>query len=221
MTSSSGRISFRSIFLWGFLGFVIAAVVFSFLYTELKNPSKSSLPRLSIVPDITLTERSGAQLPLSDLKGKAWIADFIFTNCGGSCPIMSSTMASFQQQLKDVNNILLVSFTVDPERDTPDVMRDYAEMYKASASRWLFLTGEKQKIDRLTREGFHLAVAADSVRRSNRSFTAQCSFSSTDGGECPVIRLKRREGIREDRRRRAAPGCGEELRQWTLLFSRQ
>jgi len=162
MTPASGRLSFRSIFLWGFLGFVIAAVVFSFLYTELKTSAKSSLPRLSIVPDVTLTERSGAQLPLSDLKGKAWIADFIFTNCGGSCPIMSSTMANFQEQLKDVNNVLLVSFTVDPERDSPDALRDYAEMYKASASRWLFLTGEKQKIDRLTREGFHLAVAADS-----------------------------------------------------------
>ena len=117
---------------------------------------------MSIVPDFTLTERSGTKVPLSDLKGKAWIADFIFTNCGGNCPIMSSTMASFQEQLKNVNNVLLVSFTVDPQRDTPEALRDYAELYKASASRWLFLTGEKEKIDYLTRQGFHLAVAADS-----------------------------------------------------------
>jgi len=154
--------SFRSIFLWGFLGFVIVAVVFSFLYTQLKAPPKNALPRLSIVPDVTLTERSGEKLPLSDLKGKAWIADFIFTNCGGSCPIMSSTMASFQEQLKNEKNVLLVSFSVDPKRDTPDVLRDYAELYKASPSRWLFLTGEKEKINFLTRDGFHLAVATDS-----------------------------------------------------------
>ena len=162
MKSALDNVSFRSVFLWGFLGFVIAAIVFSFLYTEFKSSAKSSLPRLSIVPDFTLTERSGAKLPLSDLKGKAWIADFIFTNCGGSCPIMSSTMASFQEQLKSVNNVLLVSFTVDPERDTPEALRDYADLYKASASRWLFLTGEKEKINYLTRQGFHLAVAADS-----------------------------------------------------------
>ena len=162
MKLEPGSFSFRSVFLWGFLGFVIAAVVFSFLYTEFKTPAKSALPRLSIVPDITLTERSGAKLPLSDLKGKVWIADFIFTNCGGSCPIMSSTMASFQEQLKNVDNVLLVSFTVDPVRDTPEVLGDYADLYKASASRWLFLTAEKEKINYLTREGFHLAVAADS-----------------------------------------------------------
>ena len=71
-------------------------------------------------------------------------------------------MASFQEQLKNVNNVLLVSFSVDPERDTPEALRDYADLYKASASRWLFVTGEKEKINYLTREGFHLAVAADS-----------------------------------------------------------
>ena len=162
MKVAPGNSLFRSIFLWGFLGFVFIAVVFSFLYTEFKAPAKSTLPRLSIVPDVTLTERSGAKVPLSDLKGKAWIADFIFTNCGGSCPIMSSTMASFQEQLKNVDNVLLVSFSVDPDRDTPEALRDYAELYKASTSRWLFLTGEKEKIKYLTRQGFHLAIAADS-----------------------------------------------------------
>jgi protein SCO1/2 len=162
MKLSITDISFRTIFLWGLLGFVIAAVIFSFLYTEIRSPAKSSLSRLGIVPDITLTERSGERLPLSDLKGKVWIADFIFTNCGGSCPIMTSTMASFQEQLKNVNNLVLVSFTVDPKRDTPQALKEYAELYKASPSRWLFLTGEKEKINYLTREGFHLAVAADS-----------------------------------------------------------
>ncbi|HTX18765.1 MAG TPA: SCO family protein [Bacteroidota bacterium] len=154
---------FRVYFLWGFLGFVVAAVAFSFIYSLLHAPAKSLLPKLSVVPDFTLVERSGEKIPLSDLKGKVWIADFIFTNCGGSCPIMSSTMSSLQEQLKDRKNILLVSFTVDPERDTPQVLREYADLYKASPSRWLFLTGEKEKIDYLTREGFHLASVKDST----------------------------------------------------------
>lgn len=157
-----GHVSFRSLFLWGLLGFVIAAIIFSFLYTEIKSPAKSTLPRIGIVPDITLTERSGRKLPLSDLKRKVWIADFIFTNCGGSCPIMSSTMASLQEQLKNINNIVFVSFTVDPERDSPQALSEYAELYRASPSRWLFLTGEKEKLNYLTHDGFHLAVAADS-----------------------------------------------------------
>ena len=163
MKMSASQLSFRSIFLWGLLGFVIAAVIFSFLYTEIKSPAKSTLPRVGIVPDITLTERTGRRLPLSDLKGKVWIADFIFTNCGGSCPIMTSTMANFQEQLKSVNSIVLVSFTVDPERDSPQALSEYAELYKASPSRWLFLTGEKEKLSYLTRDGFHLAVATDSA----------------------------------------------------------
>ena len=162
MKFSTSTISFRTIFLWGLLGFVIAAVLFSFIYTEIKSPAGSSLPRIGIVPDITLTERSGRKLPLSDLKGRVWIADFIFTNCGGSCPIMSSTMASLQEQLKNINNIVLVSFTVDPERDSPQTLSEYAELYGASPSRWLFLTGEKEKLNYLTHDGFHLAVAADS-----------------------------------------------------------
>jgi len=162
MNEEPKRLQFRAYFLWGFLGFVIIAVAFSFIYTQMHLTSKSLLPRLSAVPDFTLTERSGEKVPLNDLKGKVWIADFIFTNCGGSCPIMSSTMANFQEQLKDVKNILLVSFSVDPERDTPEVLRQYAELYKASPSRWLFLTGDKNKIGYLTREGFHLAIAADS-----------------------------------------------------------
>ena len=155
--------SFRTIFLWGLLGFVIVAIVFTFIYTELKLQSKAALPRISLVPDFTLMERTGQKIPLSDLKGKAWIADFIFTNCGGSCPLMSSRMANFQEQLKNDLNILLVSFTVDPERDTPEALKDYAEMYNASASRWLFLTGDKEKLQYLTRDGFHLGVSKDSV----------------------------------------------------------
>ena len=159
----AGKNSFRIIFLWGLLAFVLSALFFSFFYSTLKSPSKSSLPRLGIVPDFSLTERTGEKVPLSDLKGKVWIADFIFTNCGGSCPIMTSTMASFQEQLKDAGNVLLVSFTVDPERDSPEVLKEYADLYSASPSRWLFLTGEKEKIVYLTREGFHLSVASDST----------------------------------------------------------
>ncbi|HTR82733.1 MAG TPA: SCO family protein [Bacteroidota bacterium] len=157
------NIPFRTLFLWGLLGFVMVAVIFSFIYTEVKSPAKSSLAELGAVPDFTLTERSGEKVPLSDFKGKVWIADFIFTNCAGSCPIMSSTMASFQEQLKDVHNILLVSFSVDPKRDTPDVLKEYAKLYNASPTRWLFLTGDKEKIDYLTRYGFHLTIGSDSA----------------------------------------------------------
>ena len=163
MKLSDENTSFRTIFLWGLLGFVIVAIVFTFIYTEIKLQSKPALPRLSLVPDFTLIERTGQKIPLSDLKGKAWIADFIFTNCGGSCPLMSSRMANFQEQLKNEPNILLVSFTVDPERYTPEALKDYAGMYSASASRWLFLTGDKEKLQYLTRDGFHLGVSGDSV----------------------------------------------------------
>lgn len=162
MDASRGHPPVRNIFLWGLIGFVIVAMTFFVLYTELRAPAWGRLPRIGVIPDVALTERSGQRLPLSDLRGRVWIADFIFANCGGSCPVMTSAMASFQEQVKDVENIVLVSFTVDPERDSVQALRDYAKLYNASPSRWLFLTGQKEKIDYLTRDAFHLAVSSDS-----------------------------------------------------------
>ncbi len=126
------------------------------------------LGRFGKVPDFSLTERSGKKIELSDLGGKIWITNFIYTSCKDTCPLQSAEMARLQSDLSDRTDVRLVSISVDPERDTLAVLSRYAERFHADPRRWLFLTGEKQVIYRLAQEGFHLsAVPAQSNEGKN------------------------------------------------------
>ena len=116
------------------------------------------LPVLSEVPEFVLAERSGTDVRLSDLLGRVWVADFIFTHCAGPCPLLSAQMQALQAPLREMPDTRLVSFSVDPERDTPEVLSEYADRYLADEDRWLFLTGEKDRVYSVIREGFQLGV---------------------------------------------------------------
>jgi cytochrome oxidase Cu insertion factor (SCO1/SenC/PrrC family) len=113
------------------------------------------------VSEFRLTERSGRTLSLTDMRGKIWIASFIFTRCTGPCPQVTGTMARLQSELGDLagkDGVLLVSFTVDPDRDNLDDLREYADHFGADKDRWLFLTGPKEVIDPLCEQGFGLGL---------------------------------------------------------------
>ena len=116
------------------------------------------LPKHFALPDFSLTERSGEALRRADLAGKVWVADFFYTTCPGPCPMLSSRLSAVQKALGDTPEARLVSISVDPEKDTPEVLKQYAEKFQAS-ERWLFATGDKAAIYRLAREGFKLPVA--------------------------------------------------------------
>jgi protein SCO1/2 len=111
---------------------------------------------LGSVPAFSLTERSGRTLRRADLDGRPWVADFIFTRCGGICPLMTSRMKALRA---DVPGVTLVSFSVDPEHDTPEVLRDYAARHGID-DRWLLITGDQASLYQLARDGFKLAAAA-------------------------------------------------------------
>lgn len=111
------------------------------------------------VPDFSLIERSGRPVTLADLKGKIWIANFIYTNCPDTCPIQSAQMKELQTEFMSEKDLRLVSITVDPKRDTARVLSEYANRFGASLERWFFLTGEREMIYRLAQEGFRLAAA--------------------------------------------------------------
>ena len=118
------------------------------------------LQRYGSVPQFSLVERSGKTTTLADLRGSIWIADFIYTTCQDTCPMQTAEMAQLQEQWKDRAGLKLVSFSVDPEKDTTTVLSRYAERYKADAQRWLFLTGAKEEVGRLVQEGFRLSAVA-------------------------------------------------------------
>src|SRR6516165_10824754 len=112
------------------------------------------------IEDFSLTECHGQTVTKADLLGKPWVACFIFTRCAGPCPRVSQQMQILQSRLKDLD-VRLVSFSVDPENDTPEELLDYAKRYKADPEKWWFLTGDKRTIFRLIRRSFRMIVDDD------------------------------------------------------------
>lgn len=110
------------------------------------------------VPDFALVERSGRRITRADLLGRVWVADFIYTECTETCPLQTASMARLQRDFADEPDLLLVSITVDPEHDTPEVLRAYAARFGAGEERWWFLTGPREAIYRLAIDGFRLGV---------------------------------------------------------------
>jgi protein SCO1/2 len=110
------------------------------------------------VPAFELLNQNGQPFGSAQLAGKIWIADFIYTTCPGPCPMISSRMSELQKPLEK-SDVHLVSFSVDPEKDTPQVLRGYAEKLQADHARWDFLTGPKSAIYKLSHDGFKLAVS--------------------------------------------------------------
>lgn len=110
------------------------------------------------VPSFQLTNQDGQPFGSAQLSGKIWIADFVYTTCPGPCPMISTRMSDLQKPLEKTD-VRLVSFSVDPEKDTPQVLRSYAERLQADPARWDFLTGPKSAIYKLSHDGFKLAVS--------------------------------------------------------------
>jgi protein SCO1/2 len=121
------------------------------------------------VPSFSLTTEAGEPFESQTaLRGKVWIADFIFTTCTGPCPRMSSQMKRVQKEVAGFGEVKLVSFTVDPENDTPTALAEYAKRYGAEAGRWYFLTGVKDTLHKLNREAFMLGNVDGSLDHSTR-----------------------------------------------------
>ncbi|MEM8739011.1 MAG: SCO family protein [Planctomycetota bacterium] len=119
------------------------------------------LPVYYDAPAFALTDQLGRAVTDDDLRGKVWVADFFFTSCPGICPVLSRNMQRLNRAIADHprrDELRLVSFSLDPETDTPEVLAEYAEALGAAPDRWLFLTGEKQVLWNLSEDGFKLIV---------------------------------------------------------------
>lgn len=99
------------------------------------------LPIYGSVPETTLIDSSGESFSTASLEGKVWAVSLIFTYCAASCPRMTSQFAVFQNQVEHPD-VRLVTISVDPERDTPERLREYARLAGADPARWIFLTGD-------------------------------------------------------------------------------
>lgn len=157
--------------LWGLAFALLAMSIGTTFWTWFTQTSRTgqtesteqtgSLETLGVygrVPDFSLVERSGRTVMLADLRGKVWVATFIYTRCTETCPTQSLQLFRLQGDFAAEPDLRLVSITVDPEHDTPEVLAQYARRYKADPERWLFLTGARPVIYALARDGFKLSV---------------------------------------------------------------
>ncbi|MEH7416720.1 SCO family protein [Neobacillus drentensis] len=113
------------------------------------------------IKDFTATTQQNKQIGLKDLKGKVWVSAFIFTSCADVCPPMTANMVKLQKKLKEENltNVELVSFSVDPTIDTPEVLTNYAKQFGVEFNNWTFLTGYSQQfIEKFAAESFKTIV---------------------------------------------------------------
>jgi cytochrome oxidase Cu insertion factor (SCO1/SenC/PrrC family) len=110
------------------------------------------------VPDFALVSQTGEPVTLDTLRGRPFAVAAIFTTCSGPCPKITASMRRLQDVLAEAD-VRLVSVSVDPETDTPEVLAAYADAYTADGERWLFLTGEEEEIHGFLREGLWLPLA--------------------------------------------------------------
>lgn len=137
----------------GLLGVVLVALVI-YRATAARESLKVQLPVLSAVPAFSFVDQSGAPFGSASLSGKIWVANFIFTRCPNICPKFTAKMGTLQDRSRDqFPGLTLVSFTVDPENDTPEVLKAYGEKHHADFSRWHFLRGERAELERVIRDG--------------------------------------------------------------------
>lgn len=121
-----------------------------------------------VIPEFHLIDQNGQPFDSSVLKGKIWVADFFFTSCPGPCPRMTSQMHQIQEAAWKMTDVKLVSFTVDPARDTPPQLKEYAKIHHASPEHWYFLTGPQAALNRLGLDVFKLNRVDGTLQHSTR-----------------------------------------------------
>lgn len=142
--------------LWsaGFCILLAAAVVISL------RPKEAALPPvLGSLPAFDLKDQDGKTISLNDFKKSVSLVNFIFTTCPDVCPLLTAQMAKIQARAKELEiPVKLASISVDPENDTPDVLKVYAAKYHADLSNWSFLTGPLADIEKVVLQGFRVGL---------------------------------------------------------------
>lgn len=174
----------RNLSFVAFLGIAVAALVFLLWpvispdspdTTDQPGPDRTvespsdndrQFPSLGTAPDFELLDQDGNAFGSAQLQGKVWIANFMFTRCTNTCPLQAQRLAEAQSALSEDpvwDGIRFVSITVDPEHDTPGVLKTYAQDYQADQAHWKFLTGPRETIWTLSADGFGLPVRDDAM----------------------------------------------------------
>src|SRR2546423_642107 len=152
---------------WGAIVATVLVVAAFFVRSQIEQHRESQagwpersraidLRPIAQLPEVTLTNQDSRPVSLADLRGQVWVADIIFTQCAGPCPVMTQRMSELQKVLPAP--VKLVTLTTDPEHDRPEVLKRFGEHFKADFNRWNFLTGSKEAIARAAVDGMKLTA---------------------------------------------------------------
>tara|TARA_Y100000817_G_scaffold145758_1_gene114175 strand:+ start:432 stop:1016 length:585 start_codon:yes stop_codon:yes gene_type:complete len=148
--------------------YVAVAIFLAITYFFKNTNQEDSLPVIGGIPDFEFIDSEGRDVGLSTLKGKVWVADFIFTTCTMACPIMTGNMNIIHKKYKKNDDIRLVSISVYPEYDTPEVLKKYASQYEANTDTWHFLTGNESTVKEVIKDGFKIGDYEDIIFHSEK-----------------------------------------------------
>lgn len=132
------------------------------------------------VPEFSFTERCGKTVSRDDLKGKVWVASFVFTRCTGPCPQVTATIARLNSELSTSNDLRFVTFTIDPERDSLADLNKYADLYRADPAKWLFLTGPEKAMHELATKGFKILAKKSDTPKPGEEFDHSSKLAVVD-----------------------------------------
>ncbi len=146
--------------LWSVLVLVMGLLSANFVrqqWRAMERRDITPMEHFNTVPDFSFTTQNGQPFGTEQTKGKIWLANFFFTTCPGPCLRMNHKAMEIQEALNgDHSDVRIVSFSINPEQDTPEVLKKYAERMKARPDHWYFLTGERSKIYDVAKRGFML-----------------------------------------------------------------
>lgn len=149
------------------LGAVVVAGYSAYLYTKLEPRPAPVFEGPPSAPAFSLVDQEGRRVTNADLAGKVWIANFVFTRCGELCDALSANMARLQAQLAEEellgDDVMLITFTVDPLTDTPGALKEYADAHGANPGAWRFLTGSTDAVQAVLTAGFFVPARGRDV----------------------------------------------------------
>ena len=148
--------------------YIIVAITLSGTYMMKDSKNDYQLPKLGSIPSFEFTDSDGNLISKKELTGKVWVADFIFTTCTMACPVMTGNMNLIHKAFKNNDKVRIVSISVYPEYDTPEILKEYASRYNANTNRWHFLTGPEENVKLVIKNGFKMGDYEDIIFHSEK-----------------------------------------------------
>ena len=148
--------------------YAVVAIFLAITYIVKFTSDQEPLPVIGSIPEFEFVDSDGESVSLNTLKGKVWVADFIFTTCTMACPMMTGNMNIIHKKYKKNDDLRLVSISVYPEYDTPEVLKKYVAQYQANTERWHFLTGKEDAVKKVIKDGFKMGDYEDIIFHSEK-----------------------------------------------------